>query len=182
MRRGEAGKLVSRCDYLTAADKSVFRTLLERANNDDCKIPPFQTPTVPELILATSLHRATVFRSMTHLETHKWMVRTAGKGRGHKSSYALVVEQPDTVCQCQKVAPGDPLGPKRSHPATGKVALLPESSQVEPRFDTRDSREQRGVEATTRCDLCPSTPSRIDKAGARYCVSCAPHLWKEPAA
>lgn len=173
MRRSEAGRRVSLCTYLSAADKSVFRTLLDRANNDDCKVPPFQTPTIPELILATSLHRATVFRALDHLERHKWMVRKPGKGRTHKSSYHLVVEEPDALCQCQKVAPGDPLGPKRSHPATRKVALPPESSQVKPRFDTREVREEErggackvfadgtcsGAATFLSCQLCPKSPT-----------------------
>lgn len=173
MRRVEAGKKVSQCTYLTAADKSVFRTLLERANNDDCKVPPFQTPTIPELTLATSLGRATVFRALDHLERHKWMVRTPGKGRTHKSSYALVVEGPDALCECRKVSQRDPLGPKRSQGETRKVSSLPESSQVKPPFSTRDSRDLEeggackvfadgtcsGAATFLSCQLCPKSPT-----------------------
>lgn len=169
MKRGEAGKLVSRCDYLTAADKSVFRTLLERANNYDCTLDAKYTPTVPQLILATSLARATVFRALGHLETHRWLVRTPGKGRTHKSGYALVVEQPHVACECQKVSSGRP---KRSQGETERVSLVTELSQVKPRFDTRTAEEEReghcqvfsedgcdGSGSLLSCQLCPKSPT-----------------------
>lgn len=173
MNRYEAGKLVSKCTYLSAAEKSVFRTLLERSNNYTCGLDAKFTPTVPELVLATSLHRATVLRSIGHLETHRWMERTAGKGRGHKSRYQLVPGIPDPSCDC-----------KRSHQATvsssnsrtrrpEKVALPPESAQVKSPFRTRTAEEEkeehgckvnpddqcRGAGALLSCQLCPQSPT-----------------------
>lgn len=178
---------VKRCTYLTAAEKAVFQSLLEGADNANCSVPHFATPSMTELATWTSLHRATVYRSVEHLELHGWLSHEAGGGRGRRSKYSLVPRVPDTVCGCERVAQRDPLKSgkgrterhKGSQEATQRVALLTPSSQVETAFVRREAGTGEGVVA---CDYHPTSPGLLDhRSGSYRCQRCSPHLWKETA-
>lgn len=210
MRRGEAGRAVKDCAYLTAAEKVVFLSLLEGADNGNCSVPPFTTPTMKDLADWTSLHRATVYRAVEHLERHGWLSHEAGGGRGRRSKYCLVPRVPDTACGCERVARRDPLGGngrterhKGSHETTQRVALLTPSSQVEPAFVRREAGTGGGISlpvepgssqlsvetrkfsptdstALKRCDRCESTATQIIGM-YRLCREHAGQQWKETA-
>jgi hypothetical protein len=172
---------VKRCDYLTAAERLVFLALLEVANNVDCVVPDNMTPTVPTLAGWTHLGRTTVKRATNHLASHGWLVCEPGRGRGNRSTYALVPREPDPACQCLKgpqrtplvVAKGSNETPKRVQIEQEKGPTGPEFLQVTTDIARRDSREEKGRGACKvfadgtcsgaasflSCQLCPKSPT-----------------------
>lgn len=181
MNRNAAGMRVKRCPYLTAAERLVFFALLEVADNADCRVPVTMTPTVPTLAAWTHLGRTTVKRATHHLASHGWLHCEPGKGRGNRSTYALVPREPDPACLCEKGPPRTPLAvvkgstetPKRVQIEQEKGPTAPVSAQVKPAIARRDSREEkggsgcnvnpddncRGAAELLSCQLCPQSPT-----------------------
>jgi DNA-binding transcriptional MocR family regulator len=84
------------------SEKAVFYALLERADNNDCSIPTYMTPSLDQLAEAVGGVKSTVVRALDHLEDHGWLTRTRttksgarGPGRGHKTTYQLL-----SGCEC----------------------------------------------------------------------------------
>lgn len=104
MRRGEAWKpLRERGGWMRLSEKAVFYVLLDRADNADCSIPGWMTPSLVQLAEACGCSSSTVKLALNHLELHKWLNRDSkpNAGRGHKASYRLDGGQP---CDCPKPA------------------------------------------------------------------------------
>lgn len=197
MKRNDAGRIVKRCAYLAPTDKLVFLMLLEGADNTNCTVPDYMTPTTPELAVWTSLSLATVKRSIRHLELHGWLQRDPGRGRGRKSTYGLVPREPDACCGCEKVSlralsdeskgvtpepfmdtKGVTGDKKRGHLEQEKGSDDLGTPQVSPAIVGRDSRE--GREQYQRCDRCESTNTQI-VGMYRLCKVHAGAQWKESA-
>lgn len=199
MKRGEADWAVKHCGYLSATDKAVFWALLEPADNDTCVLPDRFTPSLGELARWTSLGVSSVKRALAHLADHGWLLREVGNGRGHKSSYRLVPYAPDADCHCVKGSTVTPLRVAKE-PTVDTFAEIKEPTvdlegvQGGPRRGPDDSEDQQVKPTFARreagkqgrhdpgCDRCSTSPSRVDNGGNRFCASCAPHIWKEPAA
>lgn len=200
MNRNAADRLVKRCGYLSPAERLVFLALLGVADNADCAVPEWMTPTVTALIEWTSLGRRTVLYAIAHLERHGWIERKSSRGRGHKNEYALVARAPDDDCNC----------PKRVHLAhlsssvdtaekvrqvhrkgapqdTEKVRRGVEFSQVRTAFARREAGKKgvvgvHGGNQDKPCDhCCQANETKVDNGGNRLCRVCAPHIWKDTA-
>lgn len=189
MRRGQAGLLVKRCDYLSASDKAVFLALLETADNATCLVPDKMAPTLDTLTRWTSLSRRTVQRATAHLELHGWAAVTRGQGRGIRSRYALVPREPDLSCSCEKVSRRHPLpirkgvteDEKRCHERPEKVSRGPESPQVNTGIARREKEgpgRGRVVVLLRTCDRCDSTETQLIGA-YRLCREHAGPRWKD---
>jgi hypothetical protein len=91
MRRGDAHKhLREHGHWMQMSERVVFYALLERADNNDCAIPGFMTPSLVQLAGDCSCSKASVATALRHLEHHSWIGRGRGKGgRGHKTAYQL---------------------------------------------------------------------------------------------
>jgi len=88
MRRGPAGRLI-RGSALRPNEKLVMLALLDRADNEDCKIPAWRSPSLTAVGQDTSLARSTVVVTLAHLELHGWLERSgrkAGQMAGSKQS------------------------------------------------------------------------------------------------
>lgn len=109
MKLSAVHKAVRESGYLTPAERLVMLTLLTRAGNADAAIDERFTPTITQLVKWTGLDRRTVQRALNHLNWHKWLARTTGRGRGHKSGYRPVPVTPDDTCSCQKRRHDDPF-------------------------------------------------------------------------
>jgi hypothetical protein len=181
VNRNAAGMKVKRCDYLTAAERLVFLALLEVANNVDCKVPDFQTPSVPKLVRETHLSRTTVKAAIKHLAIHGWIDHESGVGQGRLSKYHLCPGEPNAECgpSCTKGRRSTPLAVvKGSKSSTERVEIRQQKghtasdfAQVNTDIARRDSREEKGIQTARKlCDVpghgygphdaCPMTVAR----------------------
>jgi hypothetical protein len=112
MRRGAADRLV-RDSALRPHDKLVMLALLCRADNEDCKIPAWRSPSLSAVERDTSLSHATVLKVIEHLEKHLWLARdgqrrgqlagTKGAGRGRSATaWRLLPGDAPLDCNCPK--------------------------------------------------------------------------------
>jgi hypothetical protein len=124
------------------SERLVFFVLLERANNDDCAVPDFMTPSLVQLADDTGLSKKTVRAGLNHLESHGWVhrARSAG-GRGHKTGYRL---DHGCECDCPKQEPQSPFSSEKqgterpqkqgtSIPQNGRSAFVPHVGSTEGR-------------------------------------------------
>src|SRR5262245_26118743 len=89
MNRGSAERAVAESS-LPMAETLTMMMLLRRAHNDTLTVPDWRTPSLPQLGAEVRVSLSTIRRLLTHLERHSWVKRSAGRGRGHKSTYALL--------------------------------------------------------------------------------------------
>ena len=112
MRRGPAGRLI-RDSALRPNEKLVMMVLLDRADNDDCAIPVWRSPSLLAVEHDTSLAHSTVVKTVAHLEMHGWLERsgqkrgqvskTKGSGRGHTATrWKLIPDDAPLACTCPK--------------------------------------------------------------------------------
>jgi DNA-binding MarR family transcriptional regulator len=120
MRRGEAWKpLRARGGWMRLSEKAVFYALLERADNNDCSIPAYMTPSLDQLAEAVGGGTSTVCRALDHLEHHGWLTRNRSKGgRTHKTTYQLL-DGFECLPDCDKRRPPSPTAGRQS--ATKKL-------------------------------------------------------------
>jgi hypothetical protein len=101
--------------------------LLDRADNDDCVIPPWRAPSLRAVDRDTSLAHSTVARVLAHLELHGWLNRegrkpgqmasTRGAGRGRSGTrWTLIPGAVPGQCGCAR-----PDGPVRKPPDSQMV-------------------------------------------------------------
>jgi helix-turn-helix protein len=102
MNRGGAERAVAESN-LSMAETLTMMMLLRRAHNDTLAVPDWRTPSQPQLAAEVRVSVSTIRRRLAHLERHGWVKRVPGRGRGHKSAYALL---PGGVapgpCDCRK--------------------------------------------------------------------------------
>jgi len=102
MNRGGAERAVAESN-LSMAETLTMMMLLRRAHNDTLAVPDWRTPSQPQLAAEVRVSVSTIRRRLAHLERHGWVKRVPGRGRGHKSTYALL---PGGVapgsCDCRK--------------------------------------------------------------------------------
>ena len=112
MRRGEAGRLI-RDSSLSSTEKLVMLALLDRADNDDCAIPPWRSPSLLAVEKDTSLAHSTVLKTVAHLELHGWLQRSGSQrgqlagtkrsGRGRSATkWTLIPGATPAACNCPK--------------------------------------------------------------------------------
>jgi hypothetical protein len=131
VRRSEAGRAI-RDSALTPSEKLILLALLDRADNEDSKIPHWRSPSLPALERDTSLGHATVLRLLPHLEQHRWLLRegqrrgqlkgTKGAGRGRSATvWRLLPGDVPEECDCPK-AEKKPRRPKPDRSVTDQSA------------------------------------------------------------
>jgi hypothetical protein len=112
VRRGQAGRLV-RDSSLKPNERFIMLVLLDRANNDDCTIPAWCSPSLQAVEHDTGLAHSTVVKSLAHLEMHLWLARegqkrgqvakTKGSGRGRTATrWTLMPDGGPLACNCPK--------------------------------------------------------------------------------
>jgi hypothetical protein len=120
VRRGEAGRLI-RDSALKPNEKLILLALLDRADNEDCAIPAWRSPSLTAVQKDTSLARSTVAATVAHLEMHGWLRREGQKagqkpGTRHSGSgrsatrWRILPDDFALPCICKK-ADGPPDGP-----------------------------------------------------------------------
>jgi len=82
---------------MSAADKSVFRYLLDKADYATAELPAKYTPTRKRIARETSISYRQVGYSTQHLKLHGWLVTTGATGPGKTLAYALAAGQ---HCRC----------------------------------------------------------------------------------
>jgi DNA-binding MarR family transcriptional regulator len=110
MKRGEAGKHQrTHGRWMRPSERLVFFVLLDRADNSDCTIPAFMTPSLPQLAEAIGYSPSAAAEALSHLEKHGWLERSRSKGgRGRKSKYRL-----DAGGACDAASPTACLRPPK---------------------------------------------------------------------
>jgi hypothetical protein len=150
MRRGEAWKpLRERGGWMQMSERVVFYVLLERADNADCTVPAFMTPSLAQLAEDCSCSKASVATALRHLEHHGWVERNRSKGgRGHKTAYRLSDGFP---CGpgCDYWRPSPQTG-KQSHPRSHPITPPKRSNEqtVSPPKQSNEQTEKRSNEVT----------------------------------
>jgi hypothetical protein len=137
VNRAQAERAVEESDQAEA----LMMMLLRRAHNDTLTIPDWRTPALPQLAAAARVSTSTARRRLAHLEKHGWVKRGAGRGRGHKSTYALLPEGvTPSRCDCLKgVTQMEPFqAGKGVKTAPEKVSNGPAKPQVTPDIAPRD--------------------------------------------
>jgi len=87
--------------------------LLDRADNEDCVIPAWRSPSLWAIEKDTGLSRRSVTGLIRHLELHGWLARTGqrrgqmagtkGSGRGRSATrWQLVPGADPAECECPK--------------------------------------------------------------------------------
>lgn len=128
MRRGEAGRLI-RDSALRPNEKLILLALLDRADNEDCTIPAWRSPSLTAVQKDTSLARSTVAATVAHLEMHGWLSRDGQKagqkpGTRHSGSgrsatrWRILPDGFAMPCTCKK-ADGPSGGPSESQIGRG---------------------------------------------------------------
>lgn len=79
MRRAQAERAVS-ASTLTMSERTVMMMLLRRANNADCSIPKWNTPTIAGLAREIPLSERRLRRVLAHLVKHKQRLRVVCLG------------------------------------------------------------------------------------------------------
>jgi hypothetical protein len=131
---------------MSAADKSVFRFLLDRADYRTAELPAKFTPTQRAIGRSTSHSRRQVQYSLDHLSRHGWITAEGATGPGRPRRYSFAS---GADCDCQ----GRVHAPERAQPeATTGATTAPEraqptgaTQQVRPQIALRGS-EREGVE------------------------------------
>ena len=98
--------------------------LLRRADNEDCMVPPWRTPTEKQLAAEIPLGVRRLRRLLRHLEGHRWLIVTSGRGRppldkkapakSKRSSYRLL-PGPGSPGLCGPPCPGIHPNKRGSH-------------------------------------------------------------------
>lgn len=78
MKRSTAGRAI-RDSSLRSNEKLIMLALLDRADNEDCAIPAWRSPSLLAVEKDTSLSHATVLKTLAHLELHGWLQRDGAK-------------------------------------------------------------------------------------------------------
>ena len=89
VNRGSAERAVAESD-LPMDETLTMMMLLRRAHNDTLAVPDWRTPALPQLAAEVRVSVSTIRRRLAHLERHGWVKVAPGRGRGHKSTYALL--------------------------------------------------------------------------------------------
>lgn len=179
MKRSEAGRLLDTADYLTLSERVVYLILLERSDNDDCKIPPRMAPRIAAIAHRGGMSTRSVRRALSHLMYHGFLIYSPGRGRGHLGVFTLAPRepphQPDATCQCLKADSSVPLPVARkgdssvplparkgdrSDTEKGTRTLAP--SQVKPCVPRRDAVTGGVVEGSHVHNVQPATPDYTD--------------------
>jgi hypothetical protein len=162
VRRSEAEAMIERSD-MPQADRHVFLTIVRRANNDDCVIPPQFTLGLDGISTKTGLHMSTVARSLAHLELHRWIQRersTGGRkrkdGSNHRTRYLIIACGTPLPCDCPKPSRRARVsGSKQSHRANGNSRVGTVSAAGQTRSRTEGLSEGGEVEGKLAdCDVC----------------------------
>jgi hypothetical protein len=149
---------------MSAADKSVFRFLLDRADYRTAELPAKFTPTQRAIGRMTSHSRRQVQYSLDHLARHGWVTAGGATGPGRPRRYSFAA---GADCDCQ----GRVHAPERAQPeAITGATTAPERAQptgatrqVRPLVALRGS-EREGVER----QVSPSTSARLPSDWTLY--------------
>jgi hypothetical protein len=130
VNRGSAERAVAQSD-LPMAETLTMMMLLRRAHNDTLTVPDWRTPSLPQLAAEVRITERWQRELLTHLERHGWVKVAPGRGRGHKSTYALLpgnaVPGP---CDCRKRGTGKP--PLQAEKGNSDVPEKGNSTATEP--------------------------------------------------
>jgi hypothetical protein len=134
VNRGSAERAVAESG-LSMAETLTMMMLLRRAHNDTLEVPSWRTPSLPQLAAEVRVTARWQRSLLTHLGRHSWVKVVPGRGRGHKSTYALL---PTGVagdpCSCRKRGTGKPPlrtekgnweVPEKGNSANGKPQVTP---------------------------------------------------------
>lgn len=175
MNRGQAERAVAE-STLTQGETLTMMMLLRRSDNDTLIIPEWRTPTLPQLAAEVRVSTRWLRSMLDHLGRHGWVKVIPGRGRGHKSTYALMTEKvTPSPCDCRKK--GNRTSPftqrKGDVGRTEKGNSRSANPQVSPDIAPRAPRG-KGVkgEAPPRCTCgAPIGYLRMAQAGP-LCVRC----------
>jgi hypothetical protein len=142
---------------MSAADKSVFRFLLDRADYRTAELPAKFTPTQRAIGRMTSHSRRQVQYSLDHLGRHGWVTAEGATGPGRPRRYSFAT---GADCDCQ----GRVHAPERAQPeATTGATIAPERAQ--PTGATQQARCQIALRGSERegvkRQVSPSTSTRL---------------------
>lgn len=155
MRRGEAWKaLRDHGGWMRLSERAVFLALLERADNTDCKIPDFMTPSLEQLAKACCGAKSTVTLALDHLERHAWVTRTRidRPGRGQKTTYQL---HHGCQCECSKESDRRTLSrQKGSDRRTAKGSDSHSQTRRSTRVSPEGSSEGEGRQGSSSARSC----------------------------
>ena len=156
VNRGSAERAVEDSD-LPMAETLTMMMLLRRAHNDTLTVPDWRTPSLPQLAAAVRVDVRRVRRLLAHLERHGWVKRSAGHGRGHKSTYALL---PGGVagdpCSCRKRGTGEPPIDRQKR-GSGNPLLRTEKGVWEA--------QEKGVKLAASSQVSPGIAPRAHQGG-----------------
>jgi hypothetical protein len=118
MKRAQAENAVAAAS-LPMIDTLMMMMLLRRAHNDTLEIPPWYTPSLPQLAreVRTDVKRAKVVRA--DLAQHRWLKFAPGRGRGHKTDYLLLPDGEPGDSYCRKEGSTAPLLQAEKRGVTG---------------------------------------------------------------
>lgn len=127
----------------------LFVVLLDSAQFGTAAMLPEFAPSVPKLMTLTGKSRATVFRRLTHLERHGWLVPLPKSARGRNAKIIRVLQVGER-CECP------PRGGNRRRPlgATEETPAerVSSSQPIESHFGERKSLTLKDVSAGQRQD------------------------------
>jgi DNA-binding MarR family transcriptional regulator len=116
------------------SERAVFLALLERADNSDCTIPGYMTPSLVQLAASCCCSKSAVAAALTHLESHGWLTRARGKGgRSHKTAYRLT-EGSECLPGCPKRSTDRTVSEQKR--STDRTPKRSKTHSHNPRSDT----------------------------------------------
>jgi hypothetical protein len=172
VNRGRAERAVAESD-LSMDETLTMMMLLRRAHNDTLAVPDWRTPTLPQLAAEVRVSVSTIRRRLEHLELHGWVKRSAGRGRGHKSTYALLpVGMAPGPCGCLK-------GVTRVKPFTAVKGVRGDREKVSNGYTKPQARlriaprAHQGGRVGKEAVACIGDCGRPARRGCRTCWQCA---------
>jgi hypothetical protein len=142
---------------MSAADKSVFRFLLDRADYRTAELPAKFTPTQRAIGRMTSHSRRQVQYSLDHLARHAWITADGATGPGRPRRYSFTI---GADCDCQ----GRVHAPERAQPETQTGATFgyqTGATNGRNAAGQTPDRTERQREGGVKRQVSPSTSTRL---------------------
>jgi hypothetical protein len=159
MQRGRVWKpLRERGGWMHLSERAVFLALLERADNEDCSIPPYVTPSLVQLAEMAGCSKSAAALALGHLEWHGWVERKRSKGgRSRKTAYQLREGFPCGP-ECDQRRPLSPRAGRQSSPP-------PKRSGDRTVYDGKQSGERTPKQSNSHSQT--RRPARVSDEGLR---------------